>query len=70
MAHSQDELRKWGVLSVAKVREVVVTLTVWLEREVALTVTLDGREQVAPVGAPLQTNVMVPAIPAPPRVSV
>jgi len=45
---------------------VVVTLTVNVEGVVALSGTLVGTKQVAPVGAPVHLRVAVPLIPAPP----
>ena len=54
----------------AEVREVVLTVTSKVEAVAALTVSLAGTEQSAPVGAPLQVSVAVPLIPCPPMVSV
>jgi hypothetical protein len=50
----------------ASVRDVVVTLTVNVEAEVALTFTVAGGEQLAPWGAPVQLNEAVPLTPPPP----
>ena len=47
-------------------RAVVGTLTLKEEADVALSVTVAGTEQVAPVGAPEQVSEAVPAMPAPP----
>ena len=54
----------------ARVRDVVLTLIVKVNAVVALTVSLDGTEQVAPVGAPEQVNVAVPLTPSPPIASL
>jgi hypothetical protein len=50
----------------ALVREVVVTVTFRGAAAAALRLTLAGTEQFAPVGAPVQVMVAVPATPAPP----
>ena len=49
-------------------RAVVETLTLKAEAVVALSVTVAGTEHVAPVGAPEQVSVALPAVPAPPMV--
>jgi hypothetical protein len=48
----------------------VATITVNVLAVVGLSVTVAGTEQFAPVGAPLQLNVAVPLIPAPPIAKV
>jgi hypothetical protein len=48
----------------------VLTLTLKVDAVVALTETVDGTEQTAPVGAPVQVSVAVPLIPLPPMDSV
>jgi hypothetical protein len=50
----------------ARVRDVVVTVTVKVDAEVALTLTVAGGEQLAPRGAPVQLNEAVPLTPTPP----
>ena len=53
----------------AIVRAVVLTLTANGEAVLALTLTLAGKVHIAPVGAPVQLRVAVPAKPAPPMES-
>jgi hypothetical protein len=55
----------------AMVREVVVTVTLTDDADVALTVKLAGDiEQLVPVGTPVQVREVSPLIPAPPMLSV
>ncbi len=65
--HAKDELLRSNA---APLRAMVVTLTVNVDAVVALTFSLLGREQVAPVGAPEQVNAAVPLNPLPPIESV
>ena len=53
-------------LSNPMVRDVVVTETLNGVVELPVTFTLDGTEQLAPLGAPLQLSVALPLKPAPP----
>jgi hypothetical protein len=50
----------------ASVRDVVVTVTLNVEAEVAVTFTVGGGEQIAPLGAPVQLSETIPAKPPPP----
>lgn len=54
----------------ARVLDIVVTLTVNVEAEAAFTITLEGTEQVAPRGAPVQLSEAVPLKPPPPMLRV
>jgi hypothetical protein len=51
------------------VREVVVTVTLNVVTVLASTDIVDGTEQLAPVGAPVQVKDAVPPAPPPPIVS-
>jgi hypothetical protein len=68
-AHNQGSWRKSRCRSAAVVLEVVVTLTLKSAAVVALTASVAGTTQVAPVGAPVQLSEAVPLIPAPPMES-
>jgi hypothetical protein len=56
----------WLIDRPALVRDVVVTVTASGDGDVASKVMLPGTEQMAPLGAPVQVSVAVPAKPAPP----
>ena len=62
--------RKVSECEAARVREVVVTLTVNVETVAAFTFALTGTEQVAPLGAPVQLSEAVPLNPPPPMARV
>jgi hypothetical protein len=69
IAHHPGGIRSAG-RAAASVREVVVTVTVSVDTEVALTFTVAGGEQLAPWGAPVQVNEAAPLIPSPPMARV
>ena len=59
-----------GGMSSPELLGVVATLTLKVAAVVPLTFTVDGTEQVAPVGAPVHFKLAVPLIPWPPIVSL
>jgi hypothetical protein len=59
-----------NIAGIARELAVVVTETVKVDGVLALTVAIAGTVHVAPVGAPVQLNEAVPAIPAPPMASM
>ena len=65
-SHGASARKEW---SAEVLRAVVVTMTANVEGEVALTFTVAGTEQLAPVGAPVQLSVAVPLNPVPPIAS-
>ena len=69
VAHNQRG-RKFAGCSIPMVREVVVTETLNGEAVLVFRFTLDGSEQIAPAGAPVQLKDAVPLKPAPPMVSL
>jgi hypothetical protein len=68
-AHTQGNWRKSRGRSAPVVLAVVVTLTLESVAVVALTASVAGTTQVAPVGAPVQLSEAIPLIPAPPMES-
>ena len=52
--------------NLAAERDVVVTATLKIEAALGLIDTVAGAEQIAPIGAPPQSNQAVPPVPAPP----
>ena len=69
MATAQNHGECWERLGArtAVVLDVVLTATLKVEAVVALTLTLEGTEQSAPMGAPVHVSVAVPLTPATPN---
>ena len=70
MTHIPDSVNLSNRRRKDEVREVVVTVTLKFVGAVALTVTVAGTEQLAPVGAPVQLRDATPENPAPPMAIV
>jgi hypothetical protein len=66
IANNHPEGPRPAGTSRALVRVVVVTFTTTFAADVALTVSIEGMLQTAPVGAPVQVSVADPLHPAPP----